>query len=106
VHAGHFVGLLDDAVRHLLAPLDRLEDAAGRHQGRHQPGVVGQHQLDRLVVQVHAVLDRPDAGPQRVLDPGRGLRVGHDVGAGCPGDRDDLLDLVGQELRQLGIGGG
>ena len=95
--------LLDHPLRHLLAALDGVENPVRRHQGRDQPDVVRDHHLDRLVVEVHAVLDGAHPGAQGVLDALRRLRVGHDVGAGGPGNGDDLGDLVGQELRELRV---
>src|SRR5438552_5740605 len=49
----------------------------GRHQRRYEGIAAVEHHLDRVAVEPDAVLDGGNAGLQRVLDPGVGLRVGH-----------------------------
>ena len=58
------------------------------------------HQLDRLVVEQRAVLDRADAGPDGPLDPLRAVRVRGDERAGEPALLDRGAQLVLGELRQ------
>ena len=54
------------------APLLRMAgDPQRRHQRGHQRPIAIEHHLDRVAVQPDAVLDRADAGPQRVLDARR-----------------------------------
>jgi hypothetical protein len=79
-----------------------VEDAVGRDQRGHEPGAALEHQGDRLVVEVDAVLDRADARPHRVLDAVGGLGVGHDVEPGRRRLLDQHLELFQAEVRGVG----
>ena len=67
VVAGLALGLLHDPVRDAPGAAV-VHDPVHRDQGRHQHRAVVDGQLEGLVVQVEAVLDGVDAGPDGVLD--------------------------------------
>ena len=82
--------------------LRRAAHAVRRDERRNEVRIVLEHELDRLVVEVDAVLDRADAGPNRVLDAHGRLRVGHHPEADGTSLADHRLDLLERETRLVG----
>ncbi len=60
-----------------------------------------EHHLDRVAVEPDAVLDRRDAGLQRILDPSVRLRVRHHFAALHAGFLDGGLDLLQGQRRVM-----
>ena len=92
--------LLHDRRRQRRTRVRRIDDRLRRLQSRDEERVLLEEQLDRLRIQVDAVLDRPHPCTQRVADPLRALCVRHDIRALRRGLRDDHLDL---RLRELAV---
>src|SRR3954471_9156603 len=82
---------------------DRLEDRPGRRQRGHQPGAPLEHEVDRLLVEEDAVLDRADPGADRGLDAGGALRVRHHRHARGLRLLDEDVELGGAEVRVLRV---
>src|SRR3954447_262666 len=94
----HLPSLLDDGREKARTGVDGIEDALRRDERREEPCPAPEHQLDRFVVEIDAVLDRPDPGADGVLDPVAALRVGHHE---YPRGRrllDERLELGGPEV--------
>ena len=68
-------------------------------QRRDQPGALGEHHVDCLVVEVDAVLDGAHAVADGRLDPVGGLGVRHDRDAGCLRLGHNHRDLVITQVR-------
>jgi len=106
VGLGDLDRLAPGGVRDRHPGLGRGQHPPRRDQGRDQPRLPGQQQLDGLVVQVDAVLDRPDPGPQGRLDAVGGLGVGHHPAAGGGRLGDQGGQLVVAEVGVAGVVGG
>ena len=93
VDVDDLVRLVDRGLRQCDAGLGGGDDSARREERRDEPRPSLDHQVDGLVVEVDAVVDRADAGADRVLDPVGRLRVRHHEDAGSVGLLDEHLEL-------------
>ena len=94
----HHLALLDEDVGHGDARVACGEHTSRRRQRWYEEGAAVEHHLDRFVVEVDAVLDRPDARADSRLDAVGRLRVGHHELACCRRLGDEHLELVVAEV--------
>jgi len=98
VDSHHVLRLLQAGLRDLRAVLRGDHHSLGRDQRRHEVSALLQQQGDGLVVEVDAVIDRTDPGPERVFDALGALGVRHDPPPGRGRFGHDRLELVQPEV--------
>ena len=100
----HNLPRLAEALRRdLRARLGRRDDSLRSDKRRDQVRALVEHHRDRFVVEVHAVIDRADPGPDGVLDPFRALGVCHDPPPRGAGLGHQRLQFVDPEVRVAGV---
>ena len=99
---GGFV-VLAEGLRRIAQLRAFLSDPITVVEVGYEPDVVGRHQLDRLVVDEGAVLDRPDSGPDGPLDPFGPVGVCCDVATEQRCLLDRRSDLGLGQLRSPGV---
>src|SRR4029077_4957201 len=103
VHLGRLPRLADHGVGDVDAGLGPADHRHRSYQRGDEPGAALQHEVDRLVVQVDAVLDGAGPGAYGVLDALGALGVGHDVAALSARLGDQDVEFRGGELAVPGV---